>query len=113
VAKGYWITLYRSVSDSAALAAYGKLARPAIVAHSGRFVARGEAMKANERGVSQRATVTESTASSRLSPRTTARLSRRLRVLGNSCEREWVLWEEWSEVAWNGKTIGRVFGVQA
>ena len=26
MAKGYWITFYRSISDLAALAAYGKLA---------------------------------------------------------------------------------------
>src|ERR1700746_3212800 len=54
MAKGYWITLYRSISDPAALAAYGKLAGPAIVAHGGRFLARGEAVKAHEQGIAQR-----------------------------------------------------------
>ena len=44
MAKG-WITFYRSISDPAALAAYGKLSGPAIIANGGRFLARGEAVK--------------------------------------------------------------------
>jgi uncharacterized protein (DUF1330 family) len=59
MAKGYWITFYRSISDPAALAAYGKLAGPAIIANGGRFLARGEAVKAYEQGIAQRSTVTE------------------------------------------------------
>jgi hypothetical protein len=38
MAKGYWITFYRSVSDPAALAAYAKLAGPAVIANGGRFL---------------------------------------------------------------------------
>jgi uncharacterized protein (DUF1330 family) len=45
MAEGYWITFYRSVSDPAALAAYAKLAGPAIVANGGRFLARGKCRK--------------------------------------------------------------------
>jgi uncharacterized protein (DUF1330 family) len=63
MAKGYWITFYRSISDPAALAAYGKLAGPAIVANGGRFLARGEAAKAYEQGIAQRTTVTATRAS--------------------------------------------------
>lgn len=59
MAKGYWITFYRSISDPAALAAYGKLAGPAIIANGGRFLACGDAAKAYEQGIAQRATVTE------------------------------------------------------
>jgi uncharacterized protein (DUF1330 family) len=44
MAMGYWITFYRSISDQAALAAYGKLAGPAIIANGGGFLARGEAI---------------------------------------------------------------------
>jgi uncharacterized protein (DUF1330 family) len=51
MAKGYWITFYRSISDPAALAAYGKLAGPAIIANGGRFLARGDAAKAYEQGL--------------------------------------------------------------
>lgn len=57
--KGYWITLYRSVSNAEALAAYGKLAGPAIVAGGGRFVARGMPAKTYEAGLNQRTVVIE------------------------------------------------------
>jgi uncharacterized protein (DUF1330 family) len=48
-----------SISDPAALATYGKLARQAVVAHGGRFLTRGEAVKAYEQGIAQRTTMTE------------------------------------------------------
>jgi uncharacterized protein (DUF1330 family) len=41
MAKGCWITFYRSISDPAALDAYAKLAGPAIITNGGRFLARG------------------------------------------------------------------------
>jgi uncharacterized protein (DUF1330 family) len=59
MAKGYWITLYRSVSNPAALAEYGKLAGPAIQAAGGRFVARGTAVQAFEAGIKERSVVIE------------------------------------------------------
>lgn len=46
MARAYWITFYRSISDPAALAAYAKLAGPAITSNGGRFLARGNAAKA-------------------------------------------------------------------
>jgi uncharacterized protein (DUF1330 family) len=57
--KGYWITLYRSVSNPAALAAYAKAAGPAITAGGGRFVVRGTAAKSYEEGLDQRCVVIE------------------------------------------------------
>ncbi|HJZ66399.1 MAG TPA: DUF1330 domain-containing protein [Candidatus Acidoferrum sp.] len=57
--KGYWITLYRSVSKPEALAAYGKLAGPAITAGGGRFVVRGMPAKTYEAGLDQRTVVIE------------------------------------------------------
>jgi uncharacterized protein (DUF1330 family) len=59
MAKGYWITFYRSVSNPAALAEYAKLAGPAIQAGGGRFLARGTAVKTYEGGLNQRAVVIE------------------------------------------------------
>lgn len=59
MAKGYWITFYRSVSDPAALSEYAKLAGPAIQAGGGRFLARGVAAKVYEEGLSQRSVVIE------------------------------------------------------
>ena len=57
--KGYWITFYRSVSNPEALAAYGKLAGPAIAAGGGRFVVRGTPAKVYEVGLNQRTVVVE------------------------------------------------------
>jgi uncharacterized protein (DUF1330 family) len=59
MAKGYWITFYRSVSNPAALAEYGKLAGPAIQAAGGRFLTRGTAVQALEAGIKERTVVIE------------------------------------------------------
>ncbi|PYT45817.1 MAG: DUF1330 domain-containing protein, partial [Acidobacteria bacterium] len=48
MAKGYWITFYRSVRDPARLAEYGALATPAIEAGGGRFLSRGPAARSFE-----------------------------------------------------------------
>ncbi len=54
MAKGYWIATYFSIANPAALAEYGKLAGPAIAAGGGRFLARGTAAKAYEKGLKER-----------------------------------------------------------
>ena len=59
MAKGYWIVLYRSVSDPAAVGEYAKLAGPAIQAHGGRFLVRGVPIKTYENGLNQRTVVIE------------------------------------------------------
>jgi uncharacterized protein (DUF1330 family) len=59
MAKGYWITFYRAISNPAALAEYAKLAGPAIEAGGGRFLARGIPAKAFEAGVHERAVLIE------------------------------------------------------
>ncbi|HEY3851100.1 MAG TPA: DUF1330 domain-containing protein [Steroidobacteraceae bacterium] len=59
MAKGYFISCYRQLTDPAKLAAYGKLAVPAIEAAGGRFLARGVAVKAYESGQLERIVVIE------------------------------------------------------
>jgi uncharacterized protein (DUF1330 family) len=59
MAKGYWITCYRSVSKPDALAEYAKLAGPAIQSGGGRFLARGVAAKTYEQGLAQRTVIIE------------------------------------------------------
>jgi uncharacterized protein (DUF1330 family) len=59
MAKAYWVACYRSISNPDALAAYAKLAGPAIAAAGGRFLARGTAAKAYEAGLAQRIVVIE------------------------------------------------------
>lgn len=59
MAKGYWITFYRKIMNAEALAAYGKLAGPAIQAGGGNFLARGVPVKAYEAGLKDRVVVIE------------------------------------------------------
>jgi uncharacterized protein (DUF1330 family) len=59
MAKAYWISSYRSISDPNALAAYAKLAGPAIASAGGRFLARGEPVKTYEAGLQLRTVVIE------------------------------------------------------
>lgn len=57
--KAYWIATYRAVKDSDKLAAYAKLAGPALTAHGARFLARGEPAKVYELGQMQRTVLIE------------------------------------------------------
>ena len=55
----YWISSYREIIDPEKLAAYAKLAGPAIEAGGGRFLARAPAAKAYEAGVALRTVLIE------------------------------------------------------
>src|SRR5215469_10263362 len=89
MAKGYWITFYRSISDPAALMAYAKLAGPAIIANGGRFLARGEAAKVYEQGIAQRVTMTEfDGVEQAIAAHNSPAYQEALKVLGNACERD-------------------------
>jgi len=59
MAKAYWIAFYHSISDPDAMAAYAKLAAPAIQAGGGRFLVRGMPAKTYEAGLNQRTVVIE------------------------------------------------------
>jgi len=59
MAKAYWIAFYREISDPAKLAAYAKLAGPAIEKGGGRFLARGKPAQVYEAGLSERTVVIE------------------------------------------------------
>jgi uncharacterized protein (DUF1330 family) len=59
MAKAYWISTYRSVSNREALAAYAKLAGPAITAGGGRFLARGTPAHVYEGGIKERTVLVE------------------------------------------------------
>lgn len=59
MAKAYWISCYRAISDPEALAAYAKLAGPAITAAGGRFLARGMPSTLFEQGLDQRTVLVE------------------------------------------------------
>ena len=59
MAKAYWISCYHAILDPAKLAAYAKLAGPALIAGGGRFLARSPAVKAYERGLTERTVLIE------------------------------------------------------
>jgi uncharacterized protein (DUF1330 family) len=59
MAKGYWISCYRTIKSQDQLAAYAKLAAPAIQAGGGRFLVRGTASKVYEQGILQRTVIVE------------------------------------------------------
>jgi uncharacterized protein (DUF1330 family) len=57
--KGYWVSAYRSVKDPDKLAAYAKLAGPAIAAYGAKYLARDVAAHAYEAGVKARIVIVE------------------------------------------------------
>jgi uncharacterized protein (DUF1330 family) len=58
--KGYWVVVYRSVSDESAIKAYGALALPAIEAFGGRFLTRSTShTQTHESGLPLRTIVVE------------------------------------------------------
>ncbi len=59
MANAYWISTYRAVKDADKLAAYAKLAGPAINAGGGRFLARGLPAKVYELGLTERTVIIE------------------------------------------------------
>jgi uncharacterized protein (DUF1330 family) len=59
MSKAYWISAYRLVRNEEAVAAYAKLAAPALLAAGGRFLARGAPARVYESGLSQRTVVIE------------------------------------------------------
>ena len=57
--KAYWVSAYRKIKDADKMAAYAKLAGPALTAAGGRFLARGEPAVTYELGMKQRTVLLE------------------------------------------------------
>ncbi|WRZ95612.1 DUF1330 domain-containing protein [Streptomyces sp. NBC_01007] len=57
--KGYWVSAYRTISDPEKLAAYNKLAGPAVRAGGGRPLARGGRVVAHDAGIAERTVLIE------------------------------------------------------
>jgi uncharacterized protein (DUF1330 family) len=89
MAKAYWIAFYRSISDPDKLAAYAKLAGPAIQAAGGRFLARGGVVKTYEAGLNQRVVVIEfDSVDKALAAHESDGYKAALKELGNGAERD-------------------------
>ncbi|MFI9047023.1 DUF1330 domain-containing protein [Streptomyces sp. NPDC053427] len=60
MAKGYWVSVYRTISDPEKLAAYNKLAGPAVQAGGGRLLVRGGGrVVAHDAGIAERTVLIE------------------------------------------------------
>jgi len=89
MAKAYWVATYRSVSDPDKLAAYAKLAGPAIQAAGGNFLARGTPAKTYEAGLNQRCVVIEfDSVAAATAAHDSAGYKAALDALGNGAERD-------------------------
>jgi uncharacterized protein (DUF1330 family) len=87
--KAYWICFYRSISKPDALAAYAKLAGPAIQAGGGRFLARGGVAKTYEAGLDQRTVVIEfPSVDAAIEAHDSPAYQEALRALDNGAERD-------------------------
>jgi uncharacterized protein (DUF1330 family) len=89
MAKAYWIAFYRSIRNPDALAAYAKLAGPAIQGAGGRFIARGGTAKTYEAGLNQRVVVIEfESVAKATAAHDSASYQEALKLLGNGAERD-------------------------
>jgi uncharacterized protein (DUF1330 family) len=87
--KAYMVATYRSISNPDALAEYAKLAGPAMIAGGGRFLARGNAAKAYEKGVVLRIVIIEfDSVEKAVAAHDGPGYQAALKVLGNSAERD-------------------------
>ena len=89
MAKGYWVVSYRSIKKPEALAAYAKLAGPAIQAAGGRFLVRGSPAKVYEAGLEQRTVVVEfDSIAAAIAAHDSAGYQEALKALGDAAERD-------------------------
>jgi len=57
--KGYWVSAYRSIKDPDKVAAYAKLAGPALAKYGAKYLARDIAAHAYEAGIKARIVIVE------------------------------------------------------
>jgi uncharacterized protein (DUF1330 family) len=87
--KAYWISAYRSIRNADALAAYAKLALPALQDAGGRFLARGAPAKVYEQGVSERTVLIEfASVAAAIAAHDSPAYQEALRALGDAVERD-------------------------
>ena len=87
--KGYWVSVYHSVSNPAAFTEYGKLATAAIERRGGRFLARGLPAQVYEEGQRERIVIIEfASVADAVSTMESAEYQAAKRVLGDSVKRD-------------------------
>jgi len=89
MAKAYWISAYRSIRDPDALAAYARLAVPALQAFGGRTLARGIPSRVYEQGLEQRTVLIEfESLAQAVAAHDSPAYQEALRALGNAVDRD-------------------------
>jgi uncharacterized protein (DUF1330 family) len=89
MAKAYWIAAYRSIRSPEALAAYARLAGPAIEAGGGRFLVRGRPARVYENGIAERTVIIEfDTLAEALAAHDSPAYQQALNALGNGADRD-------------------------
>jgi uncharacterized protein (DUF1330 family) len=88
--NGYWVVVYRSISDESAVRAYGALALPAVESFGGRFLTRSASqIQAYEAGLPQRTVLVEFDSYDRaLAARESEAYQNALQALGSGAERD-------------------------
>ena len=87
--KAYWVSAYRSIKDPDALAAYAKLAGPALNGAGGKFLARGTPAQAYEAGIKERTVVIEfPSAAAAIACHDSDGYQAALKLLGTGAERD-------------------------
>ena len=89
MAKAYWITSYRAIRDPDALAAYAKLALPALQGAGGRFLARGLPARVYESGLDERTVLIEfDSVAQAIAAHDSPGYQQALRALGGGADRD-------------------------
>ena len=89
MAKAYWVVTYRKIKNPDKLAAYAKLAGPAIQSMGGRFIVRGTPAKVLEGGLNERTVVSEwPSLEKAVAAYESPAYKEALRALGNGAERD-------------------------
>jgi uncharacterized protein (DUF1330 family) len=87
--KAFWVSTYRTVKDPDKLAAYAKLAGPALTAGGGRILARGEPAMVYEVGLKQRTVLIEfDSVAQAVAAHDSPAYQEALAALGNGAERD-------------------------
>ncbi|WP_037359548.1 DUF1330 domain-containing protein [Amycolatopsis orientalis] len=87
--KGYWVSVYRRISDREKLAAYDKLARVAVQAGGGRVLVRSGRVAAHDAGIAERTILIEfDSFEQAVATRESAAYQEALAVLSDAVERD-------------------------
>ncbi len=87
--KAYWVATYHKIKDADKVAAYAKLAAPALIAAGAKFLARGMPAKVYDNGVMERTVIQVwDSVEAAITGHDSPAYQEALKALGDGCERE-------------------------